>query len=124
MNIVIVAHPKHEIIGPLHLGPTRRSVIFVPCNGYQQRIAQELVARATQLHVVLNADRTKDTDVVSVPHYHISMSLLDASPIGRPTPVTWLTSLGSPLFQFNQSTMVPSAFTYSFSIARSLTPYK
>ena len=89
MNIVIVAHPKHEIIGPLHLGPTRRSVIFVPCNGYQQRIAQELVARATQLHVVLNADRTKDTDVVSVPHYHISMSLLDASPIGRLTPVTW-----------------------------------
>jgi len=96
MNVVVVAMPEQKIAGPLHLGPTRRSVLFVPCNAHATTVtngADMLRTRAAELHAILSADRTKDTDVISVPEYHVSMTLLDASPIGRPTPsITWVGS--------------------------------
>ena len=89
MNIAIIAvpspkeanegQPNHSL---LHVGPTRRSVIYVSCNAHAT-VSRDLSMVASHLHVLLGTDRTKHTDVVSVPKYRLSMTLLDASPMDR-----------------------------------------
>jgi hypothetical protein len=86
MNVVLLAVPditKYKRL--LYLGPTRRSIAYISCSGKPLDISDT----ATQLHNFLGTDRTKHTDVVSVPEYRISMTLLDSKPTNRQLPVTW-----------------------------------
>ena len=89
MDVVIVATPDVVSVKSVYLGPTRRSVIFVPCTSHAT-VRKDLSLISLDLHAVLSSDRSKDTDVVSVPQYRISMTLLDAAPLDRHnSTITW-----------------------------------
>ena len=89
MDVVLVATPDVVSVSPLYLGPTRRSVVFVPCKSHAT-VTRDLVKNSFDLHAALGAARSKDTDVISVPQYRVSMTLLDASPLDRRNvSITW-----------------------------------
>ena len=90
MNVVVVATPTlpgGKEAPVLHVGPTRRSILLVSCQSHAT-ITTDFSAAAATVHQLLRTDRTKHTDVVTVPTYRISMTLLDSAPNNR-TAMTW-----------------------------------
>ncbi len=90
--LVAVAPANSELShGRLYLGPKRRGFVLVPCEpeGMARHDGRMMWPAATALRAALTTDRTSDHDVVTVPRYHLSLTLLDGAPLNRSGVMGW-----------------------------------